>query len=79
MTAAWVPSSTCWDGITEAAGRQNGKKSMPITRDINKVCVIEEGALCGAVLEGSYNLTGVSYKTSQQNMVNRVMIINEEA
>lgn len=45
---------------------------MPITRDINKVCVIEKGALCGAVLEGSH-------KTSPQNMANRVVITNEEA
>jgi len=61
-----------------AASRQNGKKYMPVMKDINKVCVIEKGALCGAVLEGGYNLTGASYKTSLQNMVNRVVITDKE-
>ena len=61
-----------------AASRQNGKKYMPLMRDVNKVCVIEKGALCGAVLEGGYNLTEASYKTSLQNMVNRVVVTNKE-
>lgn len=61
-----------------AASRQNGKKYIPMMRDVNKVCVIEKGALCGAVLEGGYNLTEASYKTSLQNMVNRVVVTNKE-
>ena len=61
-----------------AASRQNGKKYIPMMRDINKVCVIEKGTLCGAVLEGGYNLTEATYKTSLQNMVNRVVITNKE-
>lgn len=60
-----------------AASRKNGKKYMPIMRDINKVCVIEKGVLCGVILEGGYNLTEASYKTSLQNMVNRVVITNK--
>ena len=61
-----------------AASRQNGKKYIPMMRDVNKVCVIEKGALCGTVLEGGYNLTEASYKTSLQNMVNRVVVTNKE-
>lgn len=61
-----------------AASRQNGKKYILMMQDVSKVCVIEKGALCGAVLEGGYNLTEAAYKTSLQNMVNRVVITNKE-
>ena len=61
-----------------AASRQNGKKYIPLMQNINQVCVIEKGALCGAVLDGGYNLTEASYKTSLQKLVDRVLITDKD-
>lgn len=55
------------------ASRQNGKKYIPLMRNVSQVCVIEKGALCGVVLDGSYNLTEATYKTSLQKLVDRVI------
>ncbi|MCD7812141.1 MAG: hypothetical protein LUG91_09905 [Ruminococcus sp.] len=57
-----------------AAARQNGSKYIPLMTDINKVSVIEKGTLCGAVMTGDYNLINATYKSTLQNLVNRVLI-----
>lgn len=61
-----------------AAARQNGKKYMPLMQDINKVSVIEKGTQCGVIMSGDYNLTEASYKSSIQNLVNKVLITDEK-
>lgn len=61
-----------------AASRQNGKKYIPLMQNVNQVCVIEKGALCGAVLDGGYNLTEATYKTSLQKLVDRVLITDKD-
>lgn len=59
------------------ASRQNGKKYIPLMRNVNQVCVIEKGTLCGVVLDGSYNLTEATYKTSLQKLVDRVIVTDK--
>lgn len=61
-----------------AASRQNGKKYIPLMQNVNQVCVIEKGALCGAILDGGYNLTEATYKTSLQKLVDRVLITDKD-
>ena len=61
-----------------AASRQNGKKYIPLMQNVNQVCVIEKGALCGAVLDGGYNVTEATYKTSLQKLVDRVLITDKD-
>lgn len=60
-----------------SASHQNGKKYIPLIQNATQVSVIEKGELCGVVLEGGYNLTGATYKTSLQNLVNRVLITDK--
>ena len=60
-----------------AASRQNGYKYIPLIKNINKLYVIEKGTYCGAVLEGTYNLTEANYKESLQKLVNLVQITDE--
>lgn len=59
------------------ASRQNGKKYIPLMQNVNQVCVIEKGTLCGVVLDGSYNLTEADYKTSLQKLVDRVIVTDQ--
>lgn len=59
------------------ASRKNGKVYIPLMRNATQVCVIEKGTLCGVVLDGSYNLTEATYKTSLQNLVDRVLITDK--
>ncbi len=59
-----------------AASRQNGKKYIPVMR-ADKLHIIEKGALCGVILDGSYNLTEASYSSSLRDMVNRVAITDK--
>lgn len=61
-----------------AASRKNGKRYIPLMQNVNQVCVIEKGTLCGAVLDGGYNLTEATYKTSLQNLVDRVIITDKD-
>lgn len=61
-----------------AASRKNGKKYIPLIKNATQLYVIERGALCGVVLDGSYNLTEANYKTSLQNMVDRVLITDKD-
>lgn len=61
-----------------AAGKQNGKKYIPLLRNINKLYVIEKGKYCGVVLDGGYNLRDATYKTSLQHLVNRVLITDKD-
>ena len=56
------------------ASRKNGKKYIPLMQNVNQVCVIEKGTLCGVVLDGGYNLTEAAYKTSLQKLVDRVIV-----
>ena len=70
-----------YDGIMAAytaASRKNGKKYIPLIKNATQLYVIERGALCGVVLDGSYNLTEANYKTSLQNMVDRVLITDKD-
>lgn len=60
-----------------AAARKNGSKYIPLMTDINKVTVVEKGELCGAVMTGDYNLIGAAYKSTLQNLVNRVLITDK--
>lgn len=57
-----------------AAARKNGSRYIPLMTDINKVTVVEKGEFCGAVMAGDYNLIGATYKSTLQNLVNRVLI-----
>lgn len=59
------------------ASRANGKKYIPIVKDINKLWVIEKGSLSGVVLDGSYNLIDSNYTISLQNLVNKVLIVDK--
>lgn len=56
------------------ASRKNGKKYIPLMQNVNQVCVIEKGTLCGVMLDGGYNLTEAAYKTSLQKLVDRVIV-----
>ncbi|MPN27408.1 hypothetical protein SDC9_174841 [bioreactor metagenome] len=60
-----------------AASRKNGKKYIPLMQNVNQLCVIEKGAMCGVVLDGSYNLEDASYKSSLQGLVDRVLITDK--
>ena len=60
-----------------AASRQNGKKYIPLMKNVNQLCVIEKGALCGVVLDGGYNLIDANYKTSLQKLVDKVLITDK--
>lgn len=60
-----------------AAARKNGSKYIPLMTDINKVSVIEKGEFCGVVLTGDYNLIEAAYKSTLQNLVNRVLIADK--
>lgn len=60
-----------------AAARRNGSKYIPLMTDINKVSVLEKGTLCGAVMTGDYNLIEVTYKSTLQKLVNRVLITDK--
>lgn len=60
-----------------AASRRNGKKYIPLMQNINQLCVIEKGQLCGVVLTGDRNLQEASYKASLQNMVNKVVVTDK--
>lgn len=60
-----------------AASRQTGKKYIPLMKNTNQLCVIEKGALCGAVLDGGYNLMEATYKSSLQKLVDKVLITDK--
>lgn len=60
-----------------AASRKNGKKYIPLMQNVNQLCVIEKGAMCGVVLDGSYNLEDASYKSSLQGLIDRVIITDK--
>ncbi len=60
-----------------AAARKNGSRYIPLMKDINKVTVVEKGEFCGAVMTGDYNLIGAAYKSTLQNLVNRVLITDK--
>lgn len=61
---------------TKAAAK-TGKIYCCRMENINGVQVIEKGELCGVILDGEYNLTEAKYKVSAQNMVNRVIVVDD--
>lgn len=61
-----------------AASRQNGKMYIPLMQNATQVSVIEKGTLCGVILEGGYNLTEATYKTSLQKLVDRVLVTDKD-
>ncbi len=61
-----------------AAARQNGKAYMLVMENVNQVSVIEKGQDSGAILTGDANLSDASYKTTLQNLVNKVLITNKK-
>ncbi len=60
-----------------AAARKNGSRYIPIMTDISRVSVVEKGTFCGVVMTGDYNLTEATYKSTLQNLVNRVLITDK--
>lgn len=60
-----------------AASKQNGKRYIPLMKNVNQLFVIEKGVYSGVVLDGGYNLTESSYKTSLQQLVNKVLITDK--
>ena len=60
-----------------AASKKNGSKYIPLMANINKVSVVEKGKLCGAVMTGDYNLIEATYKSTLQNLVNRILITDK--
>lgn len=60
-----------------AASRQNGKKYIPLMQNVDRLCVIEKGGLCGVTLNGSANLMDASYQTSLQKLVNKILITDK--
>lgn len=61
-----------------AAARQNGRKYMVTMEQVNRVSVIEKGQDSGVILTGDANLSEASYKTTLQNLVNRVLITDSK-
>ena len=61
---------------TKAAAKTQ-KKYFCRMEGIYGVQVIEQGELCGVELSGDNNLTEAVYKVSAQNMVNRVLVVDE--
>ncbi len=61
-----------------AAARQNGKKYMIVMENVSQVSVIEKGQDSGVILTGDANLSDATYKTTLQNLVNRVLITNQK-
>lgn len=60
-----------------AAARQNGKAYMLVMEKVNQVSVIEKGQDSGVILTGDANLSEANYKTTLQNLVNRVLITDK--
>lgn len=60
-----------------SAARQNGKKYMIVMENISQVSVIEKGQDSGVILTGDANLSDASYKTTLQNLVNRILITDK--
>lgn len=60
-----------------AASRKNGKKYIPLMKNVNQLHVVEKGVLCGVVLDGGVNLTEANYKTSLQKLVDKVLITDK--
>ena len=61
-----------------AAARKNGKKYQLMMTEVNRVSVIEKGQDSGVILTGDSNLSDATYKTTLQNLVNKVLITNRK-
>lgn len=59
------------------AAAKTGKQYFCRMEGVSGVQVREKGELCGVELSGDNNLTGAVYKVSAQNMVNRVVVVDE--
>ncbi len=60
-----------------AAARKNGSRYIPLMKNVNRLSVIEKGTFCGVILTGEYNLIEATYKSTLQNLVNRVIITDK--
>lgn len=60
-----------------AASRANGKKYIPLIQNDTQVCVIEKGLPCGVTLDGDYNLIDANYKTTLQELVNKILLVDK--
>ncbi len=58
------------------ASKITNKKYIPLM-DKENLTVIEKGLDSGVVLKGEYNILDQSYKVSLQNLVNKVVVVNE--
>lgn len=70
-----------YEGIMMAyteASRKNGKKYIPLIQNRSKLSVIEKGTQCGVVLRGDTNLSDANYKSTLQNLVNKVLITDKK-
>ena len=65
-----------WQRIPPPPGATATSTSPLMQRD--RLQVIVKGTYCGVVLDGGYNLTEASYKSSMQQVVNRVVITNKD-
>lgn len=59
------------------AAAKTGRKYCCRMEGVSGVQIIEKGELCGVELSGDSNLTEAVYKVSAQNMVNRVIVVDE--
>ncbi len=58
------------------ASKSTNKKYIPLMNK-DKLSVIEKGTLSGVLLKGDYNLLDQAYKVSLQNLVNKVLIVDD--
>lgn len=59
-------------------GRKNGKKYIPLIQNINQLSVVEKGTQSGVILNGNYNLIEANFKSTLQNVVNKVLITDSK-
>ena len=60
------------------AKKHTGNMYIPLMQDINKLSIIALGAYCGVVVEGTYNLIDATYDSSSEEVVNKVVIVDEK-
>ncbi len=59
------------------ASKTTNKKYIPLMNK-EKLNVIEKGLLSGVILKGDYNLIDQNYKVSLQDLVNKVVVVNDD-
>ncbi len=58
------------------ASKSTGKKYIPLMNE-DKLTVIEKGLLSGVILKGNFNILEQNHKVSLQNLVNKVLVVDE--